>query len=60
MDQQAQQREVHLVRTVTIPLETQRPQLGAWTRRSIRQTKSLADLIVLASGDAVVSLDHTD
>ena len=54
MDQEALQREIDLLRIVTTLLETLRPLLDASTRQFIRQATSLADLVVLASGDAVV------
>ena len=59
MNQQAQQREVDLVKIVAPLLETSRPLLDASTRQYIRQAKSLADLFVLASGDAFVFLAQT-
>ena len=59
MNQQAQQREVDLVKIVAPLLETSRPLLDASTRQYIRQVKSLADLFVLASGDAFVFLAQT-
>ena len=46
--------------TVATLLETPRPLLDASTRQSIRQATSLADLVVLVRGDAVVPLDQTD
>ena len=59
IDHQSQQREVDLVRIVATLLETPRPLLDASTRQFIQQTTSLADLVVLAIGDAVVPLDQT-
>ena len=47
------------MRIVANQLETSRPLLDASTRQPIRQATSLADLVILASGDAVVPLDQT-
>ena len=60
MDYKYQQREVDLVRIAATLLEITRPLLDASTCQSIRQATSLADLVVLASMDAVVPLDQTD
>ena len=60
MNHQAQKREVDMGGIVAILLETPRPLLDACTRQSIRQATSLADLVVLVSGDAVVPLNQTD
>ena len=60
IDHQSQQREVDLVRIVATLLDTPRSPLDASTRQSITQATSLADLVVLVSGNAVVPFNQTD
>ena len=48
------------MRIISLLSETPRPLLDAATRQSIWQATSLADLAVLAGGDVVVRVDHTD
>ena len=47
------------MRFVAILVENSRPLLDASKRQYIRQATSLADWVILASGDAVLPLDQT-
>ena len=60
IDQQTQRREIDLVRLVSSLLDTPRLLLGASQLPSIRPANSLADLVTLANGDIVESIDHSD